>query len=70
MLTLDRKVDKSFPKSAPQLFFKTPVEHNFINKASLEVMYTNFYQWSNSSKITDILTKSEEYFNKDSPFAT
>jgi hypothetical protein len=52
------------------LFFKKPVEHNFINKQNLEVMYSNYYQWGNNSKITEILSKTEEYFNKDSPFTT
>ena len=68
MLTL-RKIDKNFPKNAPKLFFKQPVEHNFIDRQSLEVMYSNYYQWGNSSKVTDILDETVKYFNKDSPFS-
>lgn len=63
-------MDKNFPKSTPKLYFNMPVEHNFISKGDLEVMYSNYYQWGSNSKITDIFIESEKYFNKDSPFST
>lgn len=64
------RVDKNFPNTAPKLYFKQPVEHNYINKATLEVIYNNYYTWGNNSKVTDILVETENYFNKDSPFTT
>lgn len=62
-------MDKNFPKSEPRLYFKVPVDHNFISKIDQEVMYKNFYQWSSNSKLTEILTESQNFFNKDSPFS-